>query len=160
MEYSPKAQTDQEKLLAMLGLLMPEEAARKCYKILYETDQGFFPGNNISVKPEEFDAVTASHYQGTRLQIAIEQLADRLKYMVKVFIFGGAEESGKSMGEIITDVRRILDGKLHLVDCMVTDPKEAKEVAGTVEVLRKLSEQEVLGRALAGDADKNNSGKN
>ncbi len=137
--------------LDLISSFPREESIMACFRVIRSMRHDLVESNGINFADDELDFAVKHQYAGTRLEFAQKGLEQKLKYLVGVCIYGEPEK--ESVNDVFSDVRRILTGKLHLVNFAIEDPVNAAEVSRTLATLRQMHAHKELEAAMSGDKD-------
>ncbi len=139
--------------LDLISSFPREEAIMAIFRLFKSMRPDLLEANGIDFATDELDFAVKHQYSGMRLEFAQNGLAQKLKYLVGVCIYG--EQEQENVAAVFADIRRILIGKLHLVNFVIEDPAQAAEISNTLATLRKMSAHKELRTALGlGESDK------
>ncbi len=139
---------DFKTFLDLISLFSREEIIVAIFRVFKSMRPDLLESNGINFATDELDYAVKHQYEGTRLEFAKKGLEQKLKYLVGVCIYG--EQEQENVMEVFTDVRKILTGKLHLVNFAIEDPAEAAAISKTLATLRQMHAHRELGAALGG----------
>lgn len=131
-----------------MSALKPAEKIKKAYALICAEDNDLLKGAAVSLDPETFEQSLAQFYDGERLAIAIDELAKRLVYVLGLKFYGQPQTAHGSVADALNDARRILNGNLHLVDCIIEDPKELVEFHRNLEAFTRMQAGQALQAAF------------
>lgn len=125
------------------------EVIGKVWEIFQELDDSVLTSAGINIDPAHFEQTISAMYKGQSLALAIKEVARKLRYVASLYIYNEPETYLGSMEQNLTDIRRILIGKLHLVECVVDDPNEAKKIQDTIEIYQKVAAHNAVKTAFS-----------
>lgn len=149
-ERQEKPESTKEEFLARLEGLSLEDQIRTAWETLAEYNPEVPEANGIQMNPATVMSDLQKLYSPETSKSCMKEIKKRLANLVKNLVYGAATQNSVEIQEDLRDIRYILDGKFHIVDCIVDDPDEAKKVGQDIAAFRKMEVQAALQKALSG----------
>lgn len=149
-ELQEKPESTKEEFLARLEGLSLEDQIKTVWEKLAECNPGVLEANGIQMNPATLMSDLRKLYSPETAKSCMKEVKNRLVNLVKNLVYGAASQNSVEIQEDLRDIRYILEGKFHLVDCIIDDPDEAKKVEQDIAAFSKMELQAALQKALSG----------